>query len=314
MAALERLPQSFRIAPFTIDEARAVGGSYGELCHRDVVTLSRGIKSLKNNSDVPLALLTRPYTQVTGYSAASHATAFAIWEMPGFLPGTQETTIHISRQFPHASMRRRGVTGHRTLLSSDEVTNLFGLWITTRSRTWMDCAARMSLDELVIAADHLLRIPRPVFEGRDAPYATIAELTSLLDRHPGIRGIVRARQALGLARIGCDSPQETRLRLATMRAGLPEPVLNAKTNLTPGVTREPDQSYPEFKVAVEYDGATHSDPRQVEKDVGREEDYAGAGWKEVRIMNRHMANDAKDAVQKIRRALHEHSWRPSPNR
>jgi hypothetical protein len=314
MAALERLPETFRTAPFTVDEARTAGGSYGQLCHRDVVTLSRGIKTLNHCPDVPLALLTRPYTLVTGYSAASHATAFTIWEMPGFLPGAQVSTIHISRQFPHTSMRRKGVTGHRTRLFSDEVTNLSGLWITTRPRTWMDCAATMPLDELVIAADHLLRIPRPAFEGRDTPYATVSEMEFLLDRHTGIRGIVKAREALGLARIGCDSPQETRLRLATMRAGLPEPLLNARTVLTAGVAREPDQSYPEFKVAVEYEGATHSDPRQVEKDIGREEDYALAGWKEVRIMNRHMANDAKAAVQKISRALYDRGWRPSPNR
>lgn len=311
MAALDRLPEFFRTAPFTLDEARAAGSSYGQLCHRDVVTLSRGIKSLKNCADVPLALLTRPYTQVTGYAAASHATAFTIWQFPGFLPGATAPTIHISRQFPHASMRREGVSGHRTRLFSDEVTSLNGLWITTRSRTWLDCAHAMSLDELVIAADHLLRIPRPQYEGRDTPYATVPALTALLDSHHGMRGLVKARHALRLARVGCDSPPETRLRLAVVRAGLPEPRLNVAVQLAPGVERTPDQSYPDYKVAVEYDGATHADPAQVVKDVTREEDFARGGWKEVRIMKSHMANDAEEAVSKIRNALYDRGWRPS---
>ncbi|WP_256127830.1 endonuclease domain-containing protein [Arthrobacter sp. SDTb3-6] len=311
MAALDRLPEMFRAAPFTLEEARAAGSSYGELCHRDVVTLSRGIKTLKNDADLPLALLTRPYTVVTGYSAASHGTALAIWDIPGFLPGQDGKAIHISRQYPRVPARRRGVAGHRTMFRDDEVCILDGLWITTRTRTWLDCARKMAVAELVVAADHLVRIPRPVFEGRSEPYATLTELAVLLERHPGTPGIVKAREALHLARTGSDSPQETRLRLACGQAGLPEPQLNVAVRLTDGVERTPDQSYRDYKVAVEYDGATHADPRQVERDVAREEDYARAGWKEVRIMRRHMANDAQEAVRKVRAALHERGWRPS---
>lgn len=310
MAALDRLPEIFRTAPFTVAEARAAGGSYGELCHRDVVTLSRGIKTLKDDADVPLALLTRPYTLVTGYSAASHATAFRIWDIPGLLPGAGGMALHISRQHPRTAPRRHGVIGHRTMFRDDEVCWLNGLWITTRSRTWLDCACKMAVDELVAAADHLIRIPRPGFEGRTEPYATVDGLFLLLDRHPRTRGIVKARQALRLARVGSDSAPETRLRLASARAGLPEPQLNVAVPLAAGAERTPDQSYPDYKVAVEYDGGTHADPRQVEKDVGREEDYARAGWKEVRIMNRHMTNGALEAVNKVRAALVDRGWSP----
>lgn len=96
MTPLGRLPEPFWSAPFTVAEALEKGASYGELCHRDVVTLSRSIKILTDDADVPLALLTRPYTVVTGYAAASHATAFRIWEFPGFLPAptTPTSTFH----------------------------------------------------------------------------------------------------------------------------------------------------------------------------------------------------------------------------
>ncbi|MGA7204611.1 MAG: DUF559 domain-containing protein [Specibacter sp.] len=311
MARLDRLPEILHTAPFTVVEALGFGTSYGELCHRAVVTLSRGIKTLANDDDVPLALLTRPYTLVTGYSAASHATAFTIWGIPGFLPGADVKTVHISRQYPHVPSRRRGVTGHRTMFQDDEVCLFNGLWITTRVRTWLDCSRKMSVEELVVAADHLVRMPRPEFEGRTDPYATMEELALILERHRGTPGIVKAREALRLARMGSDSPPETRLRLACGYAGLPEPWLNTTITLSDGVERTPDQSYPEYKVAVEYDGGTHSDPDQVEKDVRREEDFAGAGWRQVRIMKRHMDNDAKEAVRKIRTALWDRGWRPS---
>lgn len=313
MSAFEDFPPSILNSPFTVAQAQDLGLSYARLHRQDIVSISRGIKATHGQDDaaLSLALLTRPYTQVTGYSAASHATAFILWELPGFLPEAMSGTIHISRQYPHSIPRRSGIQGHRTMFDTDEVQLVDGLWLTSRARTWLDCARSMSVEELVVTADHLIRIPRPAFERRNEEYVTLEELSELLSRHPGTPGIVKARAALELARVGSDSPQETKLRLACSAAGLPEPHLNEPTLLANGVIRQPDQSYPDYKVAVEYDGNTHADPRQVEKDVRRAEDYANAGWSEVRIMRHHMQNDAKEAVRKVREALWAHGWRPS---
>lgn len=298
------------MSPFTVQQGLAAGVSYGRLRHAEVLRLSRGIRRLDDDGDVPLALLARPYSLVTGYSVASHATAFAIWGFPGFLPGSQESTIHIARQFPHSIPRRRGVTGHRTQFFDDEVACLDGLWITGRTRTWLDCARKMSVDELTVAADHLVRIPRPEFEGRTEPYARLEDLADMLDRHWGTPGIRKARLALDQTRVGSDSAPETRLRLAVVRAGLPEPELNVPVQLAGGTTRVPDQSFKGFNVAVEYEGSGHSDSVQVERDIAREEDYARAGWIQVRISKRHMENEARGAVRKIRNALQQCGWRP----
>lgn len=302
-------PDRLQSGPFTLDTAKDCLVSPGRLRHKEIVRISRGIKSL-DDADVPLALLTRPFTQVTGYSAASHATAFAIWELPGFLPVRNDTLIHISRQFPHNIPRRHGVEGHRTKFRDDEVECLDGLWITTRVRTWLDCARRMTVDELVVVADHLIRIPRPEFEGRSEAYATLAGLSQMLERHKGTPGIQKARAALALARVGSDSAPETRLRLAVVYAGLPEPDINKNIPLADGKSRQPDQSYPEYRVAVEYDGGTHADPDQVIRDIRRQEDFAAAGWTEVRIAKNHMTDDARAAVRKIRSALFSRGWRP----
>jgi very-short-patch-repair endonuclease len=234
-----------------------------------------------------------------------------MWRFPGFLPGSDEPLIHISRPDTAAIMRRPGVRGHRGQFFADEIVELHGLFITSRTRTWLDCARKMSIDELTVVADHLLRLPRPDFEGRSAPYATPEDLADMLDRHKGTPGIRKARLALEQARVGSDSAPETRLRLALENAGLPEPQLNVPTELSGGVVRQPDLAYPEEKVAVEYEGAGHSDVAQIVKDIAREEDFARAGWTLVRISKRHMENDARAAVAKVRSALVSRGWSPT---
>lgn len=94
---------------------------------------------------------------------------------------------------------------------------------------------------------------------------------------------------------------------------MPEPQLNVPRELSGGVVRQPDLAYPEQeqKVAVEYDGEGHSEVEQVVRDIAREEDFARAGWSLVRISKRHMVNDARAAVAKVRTALQNRGWMPN---
>ena len=304
------LPAPLRSAPFTIQEAVDAGVSRRRLKHRSLQVPSRGIR-LPSEHPAELRLLARPLALVTQFSAASHATAFLIWDFPGFLPGADAPGIHISRPDTMAIPRRRGVIGHVGQFFADEITAIDGVLVTTRARTWLDCARKMSIDELTVVADHLLRHPRPALEGRTEPYATPGQLADMLDRHKGTPGIRKARLALEDARIGADSAPETRLRLALCRAGLPEPELNVGRVLRSGVVRHPDLSYPEQRVAVEYEGAGHSDAAQVIRDIAREEDFSRAGWILVRISKLHMEDDARAAVAKVRAALVSRGWQPN---
>lgn len=226
------------------------------------------------------------------------------------MPGSDDPLIHVSRPDTVAIMRRPGVKGHRGQFFADEIVTHNGLLITSRTRTWLDCSRKMSIEELTVVADHLLRIPRPDFEGRAEPYATIEDLADMLDRHKGTPGIRKARLALEQARVGADSAPETRLRLALEYAGLPEPELNVPMELGAGVVRQPDLAYPEHRVAVEYEGEGHSEAAQIVRDIAREEDFARAGWLLVRISKRHMKNEAQAAVAKIRAALLSRGWSP----
>lgn len=293
--------------PFTVYEAADAGVSVGRLRYRGLAVPSRGVR-VPTTAPPDTASAIRPYTWVTPFSAASHATAFALWDFPGFLPGADESCIHISRPDTKAIVRRRGVKGHVGQFFEDEIVNHHGLLITSRVRTWLDCSRRMGIEELTVVADHLLRYPRPDFEGRSEPHATREDLEDMLDRHKGTPGIRKARVALDRARVGSDSAPETRLRLALEDAGLPEPLLNVPTELGAGVVRQPDLSYPEQKVAVEYDGEGHSEAAQIVRDIAREEDFARAGWLLVRISKRHMERDARPAAAKVRSALSSTGW------
>lgn len=291
-------------------EAADAGVSLGRLRYKGLGIPSRGIRiPLAESSDGGGSI--RPYTVVTPFSAASHATAFTQWDFPGFLPGADDGRVHISRPDTMAIVRRRQVVGHVGQFFADEIVSHNGLFITSRTRTWLDCARKMSVEELTVVADHLLRVPRPDFEARSEPFATKEDLADMLDRHKGTPGIRKARLALEQARIGSDSAPETRLRLALEYAGLPEPQLNVLTELRAGVVRQPDLAYPEQKVAVEYDGEGHSEVAQIVRDIAREEDFVRAGWLPVRISKRHMQNEARAAVAKVRSALLNRGWRPN---
>ncbi|MDQ4502922.1 hypothetical protein [Sinomonas sp. ASV322] len=169
----------------------------------------------------------------------------------------------------------------------------------------------MTIDELVAVGDACVRFPYPELEGRGEPYCSIDDLRRIVDRHNGKRGIRKARLALGLIRVGSDSPQETQLRLELVRAGLPAPQLNVQIlgrDGRPGP--KPDIAFVAYRVGVEYEGAHHSEQDQVMRDISRSERYADVRWSEVRISKRHMINDAKAAVAKVRTALIQAGWRP----
>jgi hypothetical protein len=143
------------------------------------------------------------------------------------------------------------------------------------------------------------------------PLCSIADLQRMIYRHKGKRGIRKAKEAIKLIRVGSDSPQETLLRLAIVRAGLPEPELNVPIITEDGIRHhEPDLSYRRYRIGIEYEGEHHGEELQIVRDIARSERYAELGWTEVRISKRHMFNDAKAAVSKVRTELVRAGWRP----
>lgn len=67
-------------------------------------------------------------------------------------------------------------------------------------------------------------------------------------------------------------------------------------------------AFEEYRVAVEYEGASHSLPDQVVRDISREEDFTRGGWIQVRLSKRHMEAGGAVAVAKVRTALVSRGW------
>ncbi|MBO9705910.1 MAG: hypothetical protein J7474_10430 [Arthrobacter sp.] len=260
---------------------------------------------------IPLSERVRPFLDINDRCAVSHLTAAELGGLPSRRRVNETMTFHVIRPEGAADLKRPHVVVHRAKLYDDEITTYQGIRITTPERTWLDLAAMLTVDELVVAGDHLVRVPYPDFDGRTAPLCTVADLQRMIDRHKGKRGLRKAKLALQLVRVGSDSPQETLLRLAIGRAGLPEPELNVPVDDgRSGRPVRPDLSYRQYRIAVEYEGDGHGEESQIVRDIARSERYRELGWVEVRISKRHMQNDAKSAVAKIRTALIQAGWRP----
>jgi hypothetical protein len=291
-------------------DAVHAGVSRKRLRHRSLTRLGKGIRVEGPTTGLSLSIRVRPFLEVNERCAASHLTAAELLSLPR-RPDKETTDMHhIIRPEGEAHLNRPHVIVHRMKLYEDEITVHEGIPVTTPERTWLDLAELLSLDELVVAGDSCVRVPRPELEGRDMPLCTIADLQRMIDRHKGKRGLRRAKEAIKLIRVGSNSPQETLLRLAIVRAGLPEPELNVPIIAEDGTRHhEPDLSYRKYRIGIEYEGEHHSEEGQIVRDIARSERYAELGWTQIRISRRHMVNDAKPAAAKVYVALVQAGWR-----
>lgn len=176
MKTARPLPQEFEGRPFTVVEAAHAGVSLKRLRHRSVKTLGRGIRVQSPTPGLPLSVRVRPFIEVNERCAASHFTAAELGSLPvrqqkGALP-----MYHVIRPEGAAHLNRPHVQVHRMKLYDDEVTLLDGIPITTPERTWLDLAEILTVDELVVAGDSCVRVPRPEFEGRDVPLCSLQDL------------------------------------------------------------------------------------------------------------------------------------------
>jgi len=194
----------------------------------------------------------------------------------------------------------RGVVGHRVAANSVSLATLRGMPVLSPPDCWTALSSELSMDELVIAGDSLLR--------RKAPLATVKDLVDARARHGKRRGAGLLARAFPMLRARTDSAREVALRLLLVRSGLPEPVVNYSIRDAIGEMFG-DLAYPEWFVLVEYDGRHHLTDEQAAADILRLERLAAAGWTVVRVVNAHF-RDPEQIVRRVARALADAGWRP----
>lgn len=304
------LPEELRGRPFTVADATFAGLSPRRWRHGSLERFGRGIRMEGATAALPLSVRVRPFIEVNERCAASHFTAAELNGLPQRRQNEGLEVYHLIRPEGAAHLARPYVIVHRMKLFDDEVMLVDGLPVTTPERTWLDMAEILSVDEIVAMGDSCVRVPRLELEGSDQPMCYIDDLQRMIRRHKGKRGLLKAKEAMELIRVGSDSPQETLLRLALVRAGMPEPELNVAITDDAGIPHhEPDLSYRKYRIGLEYEGEHHGDGGQIVRDIARSERYAALGWIEVRISKRHMLNNARQAVTKVRSALVQAGWR-----
>ena len=232
MKTARPLPDDFQDRPFTEADASRARVSHKRLRHRSLLRMGKGIRSGSSTAALPLNIRVRPFIEVNERCAASHLTAAELLVLPRRQQKGTPDMFHVIRPEGSAHLNRPHVIVHRMKLFTDEVTTVDGIPVTTPERTWLDMAELLSVDELVVMGDSCVRMPRAEFEDRDMPLCSLADLQRMIDRHKGKRGLRKAKEAIKFIRVGADSPQETLLRLAMVRAGLPEPELNVPSSAT----------------------------------------------------------------------------------
>jgi very-short-patch-repair endonuclease len=177
-------------------------------------------------------------------------------------------------------------------LPDEEVCIVAGMRVTTAARTAFDIGRGLPVAKAVPILDALL----------NATGIKPADVLTVADRHRRARGIRRLREALELADGGAESPQETRVRLLLVAAGLPKPETQIEFR---DLHIRVDMGWREWKVAVEYDGIQHWENRyQRSWDIERIALLEAAGWIVVRI-SAEMLSRPEAIVERVKAKLRE---------
>lgn len=189
-----------------------------------------------------------------------------------------------------------GMVVHTYQLCDDEVRTFRGARITTAARTAFDIGRLLPAAKAIPIVDALL----------NATGIKAADVAALADRRPGARGIRRLRAALELVDGGAESPQETRVRLLLVNAGVPRPETQIEFRNLHRKRIRVDMGWREWKVVVEYDGIQHwDDPYQRSWDIERIALLEAAGWIVIRVSAEMLSRRPNMIVERVKAKLAE---------
>lgn len=288
------LPPIARSSFYSTLAAQGAGVTRSRLRRKDLTAPYHGVRRA---SAAPMSLdeRCRSYLRVMPDGMFfSHSTAAALYGLP--LPPTDHEMLHVGAARPRRAPRAAGIVGHRVSLDEGRIVGLRGLPVPAPVEVLLELAGMLGHDDLVRAGDALVR--------RTDPLSSLEELRAAIAQGHGRPGLRTLRTAAEWVRPRADSPMETTLRLALVRAGLPEPNINHVIDIGDGRSAHLDLAYPSHRLAIEYDGDHHrTDDRQYHLDGDRLWRIEKRGWRIVRLNRSHMARAGEEAVRRVRDAL-----------
>ncbi|WP_314505075.1 hypothetical protein [uncultured Microbacterium sp.] len=215
---------------------------------------------------------------------------------------------------PHRASRASGVNGRQLSEALTVVQEYDGLRVVSPATLWTQLAQELTVDELIVVGDALVHEPRRS-DGSRAPAGsgrtTLGRLEAALNAGRRV-GAAKLREALPQIRVGGASSAETDLRLALIRAGLPDAVLDYDVvGLRGEFIGYTEFAYPAFRLLLEYEGDHHrTDRAQWNRDIEKHAAATAAGCTVLRLTSRHLYPHAAPAVEQVRQALLRAGWRP----
>ncbi|WP_175559105.1 endonuclease domain-containing protein [Sanguibacter gelidistatuariae] len=172
-----------------------------------------------------------------------------------------------------------------------------GLLVTTPAQTWLHCSKVLPFADLVVLGDAMMR--------RKNPATSLLTLRQITEAAFKTHGVIQARAALPYLRPGTDSSMETRTRMVLVDAGLPCPAVNIRAYDEHGnFLALPDMSYPDLRIAIEYDGDIHRTDRATWlRDVERRQRLEDAGWRIITVTANDVRHPAR-LIARVRTAIH----------
>ncbi|HEY2195006.1 MAG TPA: hypothetical protein VGH76_22285 [Actinomycetospora sp.] len=225
-----------------------------------------------------------PTAVVTGWSACR-------WWGCEVLPRPEppvELVVAERRQSPPPGwLVRRGRLRNEDVVSHED------LRLTTPLRTAYDLARLAPRDDAVVAGDALARTGG--FIGTELERFAVALGT--------MRGCRRVPAVARLVDPRAESPMETRVRLDVVRAGFPPPVSQHEVWDGPWFVARLDLAWPEWKVALEYDGHDHAADDRRGRDVERIDELRGLGWVVITVTARQYFHTPRWIERRVREEL-----------
>jgi len=185
-----------------------------------------------------------------------------------------------------------------------DVTEVFGVHVTSMERTALDCARWLPRLEAVAAADQFLRLG--VRQG------ALARRAAALC---GQRNARRLREIIELADPGAASPGESWTRTRIVDAGLPRPATQIAVPGPEGRALAVDLGDAELKVGVEYDGEVfHTGPDAKVHDAARRAWLRRQGWHLTVVTKYDVLLDPRAFLSDHLNALRDRGWHPDDDR
>lgn len=229
------------------------------------------------------------------HAVASHQSA-ALLHGIDLLKSPGDGAVWLTRPPGQKHGRRLdGIHVYSARLPDGHVTRLFGLPVTTATRTVVDLARSQSFMEGVVAMDSALRLGKTTDFG-------LADVVRVCARWPGAD---RARRAAKFSSEDAGSVLESCARVVFAEAGLPAPVLQAAIATAEGkFIGRVDFCWPRYQTIAEADGmAKYDDPRRAREQIMRDIRLRDAGYKVVHFTWSELFGAGERVVARIRTAF-----------